>query len=559
VNVQDLRRWDWFLLPLLVTLLICGTHLLVNAFLLDYTPAAFPMFAKTLQLSEFRSTLTFAAISSIAALLGLSSVLVPLLLFGLLLVSYACMKRLTAHKYIAFLLFAFNPFVYSKLMSGQLGVLSAYLLLPMYLFFLLTAAKSGFRRKEAIKLALAAAITTSFQQQFMFLNGIILIVTYGVLLADRKWRRSASFWGMALVPAMILLLSTYWLQGVFSNQLFANIDATHAEFFSVKLSEGVPALVKVLGMWGFWRENAYITTYAALPLWLWYLLTALIIGTFLIGYSTHKDRRQAHILFILWWIGVILAVGISHPYTRPLFELLFGNMPLFNGFRDSHKFVALVALAYALLCPSGIYWVMKKLRARKAKPALRILVPAFFVLCILVYTYPLLGLWGQVQPTSYPDSYEQANAFLKSQTRTGSIVYLPYYDYLTYNWTLRANPDGRIANPINRIVEPVVITNPGPWGTQTKETRAIDACIATQSLACLRQEGVQFVLLDHCFINSQEEPWLQGIVHASACITIYKIGGASSAAGEIPLRFMIGVMTSMTTFIVLFLLLQRRT
>ena len=362
-----------------------------------------------------------------------------------------------------------------------------------------------------------------------------------------------------LIAIVVLLLSINSFLSL-NAPVFEQITPHHEEFFRPKLSQDVPAVVKIIGMWGFWREDGYITTYKTLPLPVWYALMLMFPILMLIGYLKKRERKEANFFLALWWIGVIFATGASHPLTEPLFTFLFNYIPFFNGFRDSHKFVALIVLAYAFLCPIGIYWLRDKAISFLKKHNLRnwvrkttfYAVPTIFVALIVLYTYPLIGLWGQVQPCDYPDSYQETNSFLLSHNISGHVIYVPWELYLTYNWTTGCNPDGRIANPINNVVEPVVITSPGQWGGKTNLSNNIGNCLNKNSTSCLEDLGVQYVLKDKCRISYPNNyTFINNIVHEDDCIEIYELNNSIDIDRSVkpPLRFIIGSIISLTTLI----------
>jgi hypothetical protein len=250
--------------------------------------------------------------------------------------------------FLHFLILIFNPFLYSRIMVGQLGMILAYLLAPVYLYYLFNFFKSP-DLKSSIKAALAFTLTASFQPQFFAFN----ILFFMVAMFYNRDKVKAMIKPALILFLFILLLNAYWLQGFFSNTIFSAIDESHERFFAPKYVSGVSTTARVIGMWGFWREAAYITTYRTLPSVLWHILTFMLPVLMILGYM-HNPDRKANFFLTIWLIGLLLALGISHTVTEPIFNFLFEHLPFFSGFRDSHKFTALMALGYAYLIPGGI-------------------------------------------------------------------------------------------------------------------------------------------------------------------------------------------------------------
>ena len=71
------------------------------------------------------------------------------------------------------------------------------------------------------------------------------------------------------------------------------------------------------------------------------------------GFIHHWNNKQQDWIIksmaIVWILSILLALGASSSFTLPLFEWLWNHWFIFRGFRDSHKFVGLILLAYAYL------------------------------------------------------------------------------------------------------------------------------------------------------------------------------------------------------------------
>jgi hypothetical protein len=178
------------------------------------------------------------------------------------------------------------------------------------------------------------------------------------------------------------------------------------------------------------------------------------------------------------------------------------------------------------------------------------IITIVFVILIILYTYPLIGLWGQVKTTSYPDDYTTLNTYLKQQNISGHVIYLPWQTYLTYNWTRNVSTDGRIANPINKVVEHIVLTGPDDYGGKTDIQEKIGRCIETKDIGCLEDESVEYIILDRCAYYPPHD-WLDGSILETSCISLYRLDPVSDAPKQrIPLRFIIGSAISLIALIV---------
>ncbi len=469
-----------YLLPAAIFLLIFYNNL--HPFMaLDYLMRFKPYIAL------YPAVIFYLPLQTILYLLHLMQYTFQISIFIAMFISFFYIKKITKHPWLFTIIYFFNPFIYSRIMVGQLGVIISYLLIPMFIYHM--------KSKSPLKLAMVFTIASVFSIHFFLINAIIYI-TYLITYKKKLNLKIILF---------ILILNSYWLIPFFIHNPVHHITAKDEFFFAPKLSQDIPTAAKITGMWGFWRESAYITTFR--PLWLWYLITSILVILMLTGY--YKTRNNFY--FTLWWIGLIMAVGISHPLTKPFFNFLFTYLPFFKGLRDSHKFVALMALAYAYFIPYAL----------DVKKLWKYIITIIFIAMLLTYTYPLIGLHHQIKPITYPKSYFEAGHFLENKT---GIIYIPWMDYLTYNWTENRTPDGRIANPVNVIFKNV-IKNPGPWGKQTSLTINITKCLTNRSFKCLKKNKINYIVYDKCFkLTDKFYGWIKNSteVYSKGCISIFK-------------------------------------
>jgi hypothetical protein len=451
-----------------------------------------------------------------------------------------------------FLILIFNPFTYLRIISGQLGIVVSFFLMPVFLHYL-KQFLDDINLKSTLTLALVYSIVSSFQIHFYVINMIIFFVALMWFFKKELVKDYKKY--LTIFFIAILFLNIYWIQGFFGGNITSQIDESHVDFFSPKQVSGVSTVARIVGMWGFWRESAYITTYSTLPLVLWYALTFMFVVLMLIGYNYKKDKISKFFLS-LWTIGFILSFGISHKVLAPFFNFLFNYMPFFSGFRDSHKFVALMVLAYAYLIPQGINYIKEKLTNKFSKYAINVL----FILLIILYTYPLIGLWGQVKSVEYPDSYKETNEFMNELNIEGNVIYLPWQTYLTYIWSQDVSSDGRIANPINKVIEHNIYTGSDRYGYTTRYQEQINHCLILNSKECLKESSVQYVMHDSCAFFNDEYKWIeQDPIFTNNCISIYELDEFTQPEPKpFPFGFVLSSIISFTTLIIMVYSLRKK-
>ena len=516
-------------------------------------------------MNDFKySSYIFDSLKFIFLAVGINQLLFSISILIAMIISYAYIRKLSklnnlpvSFTLLSALIFFFNPFIYSRIMVGQIGVIISYLLIPMSIFYIIKLFQSQFEIKDVIKTVISITIAGSFSIHFIALNVIILLTaSFWFYFYRQKLSITPYFKGIIILFILLILLNALWLQGLFSNSsIFSVIDSSHESFFAPKLSQDIPAVAKVMGMWGFWREGGYITSYRSMPIPLWYISAIILVALMLIGYySTNKDKTSKF-FFSLWWVGLILATGISHPYTSPIFDFLFKHLPLFNGFRDSHKFVSFIALSYAYLIPIGLISLKQKLKIKITSITYLLLI-----LFIITYTFPLININSQIFPANYPDSYIKVNEYLKTQPENNYAIYLPWQGYLTYDWSLKTSSDGRISVPINQIVERNIVQGEDVWGSENTLIREIGKCLDTQNTKCLENAGVRYVLKDKCAFYPESYGWLNSIkAYETKCLDVYQLDNKQvNISKKIPGRFIFGLIISLFTFAGMVLVLAQK-
>lgn len=342
------------------------------------------------------------------------------------------------------LLYMLGPFAYLRGVSGQSGVLWAYALAPWFFAAWLAYAQRRDRKSLAACVLLVAA-TAVFQA-----HGVALLVLLVGVHALVRLARRPSAWREALAAPLALAawsvaVNAAWLVPVAladRTTLGAIGDGDLAAFATT--TAGLPSVgLAALTLQGFWRD-AYPSPYGTSLL---LLIPALVLVLALRGLARRRHDHAAPTLALAGLLGLLLAIGTSAPATAWLFELAWEHVPGMRGFRDAHKLLALLALAYADLAASGADALLETLPARRTGPAGRV-APAFVLAALLALPVagaaPLLGGYGgTLRLADYPEGWTEVEAATASCD--GSMLVLPWHLYLDLGFLPQA--DKRVTNP----------------------------------------------------------------------------------------------------------------
>lgn len=358
-----------------------------------------------------------------------------------------------AARYMAALLYTLNPFVYERFLTGQWLVLLGYACLPMILGLYVRIIQAPTRR-NAIFLGLGLAAMGICSVHYLYLSLVLILISTTVLwFTDR--REQAVEIGLAIAGA--LALSAWWivpalLRSAPTEALFS--DADFRAFTSSGIGE-IPVWLNLLMLGGFWAEGQGWSLYFAWPqLHWWFWVSASCIGALiLLGVYIFSHTREWRVwLYAAIAVAVfayICALGVSLPYVQDINYFLYHHVPLWPGLRDSQKFIALVAVLYALFFGIAIEGLLRSFDSVRLRRSCIVLV-----LVVVVFTgrYQWWG-WGmQLEPVQYPDSWYQTRAELLRHPGARVLV-LPWHGYLSLDF----NNQLLVANPTSGFFAPVRI------------------------------------------------------------------------------------------------------
>ncbi len=241
-------------------------------------------------------------------------------------------------------LYMINPFTYIRILTGQWYISYATIPLLLYIFINLLENKKNIEKIKFI--FVLSIISINIHMLIIALITIFIILLFWF----SKYRdiRISKVILLSIIP--FILLNSYWIIPILSakNTIANNITDKDLEAYAPK-----GTLFDIAAMYGFWREG-YIYAKDFIPGWqiLYLIILLLAIIGFLAYYKDEKIGYIVKAIGVIGIVGFILASGIKGPFGDQIYWL-FDNTIL-KGFRDSHKFVSMMVLAYAMLGGLGV-------------------------------------------------------------------------------------------------------------------------------------------------------------------------------------------------------------
>jgi len=392
----------------------------------------------------------------------LQKMLAFLLLFLAGLGAHKLLSSKGAGAYFAGLLYMINPFTYIRFITGQWGVLFAYAITPFAIGAFIELLQNG-GRKNIIKVALLSTLVGMVQVHGYFL---LFLASFVIFLAKviRERKQPAKIIkvskSVGISAGLFCALNLYWLVPVWSGagSFISQLGQADLLLFAPRPTSSLSIMFDIASMYGFWR-GGYIYPTDILPFW-WILFTFILFLTVFGFLGKCRDEGRGWITMsfaIVWVISLILAIGEASPLTRPLFERVCEYVPLFQGFRDSQKFVALLCLTYAYLGGLGVNEFVQEQR-QAGRKLVRIGTTAVVIAALLTplaYSFTMFGFHGQLKPSEYPKEWYEINEYLNQDKDDYNLFFLPWHQYMDYSWV--ANRDKRIVNQARQFFDKPVI------------------------------------------------------------------------------------------------------
>lgn len=454
-----------------VTLLVLGTSFFQSGYILTLDTVWGPTFPLTWDADGFNNTYIVRAVIYILSLviptMIVQKLFLLLVIVSLLYIPWKYTPYITsAHaKIFSSLFYALNPFVCSRILSGQWFHLVGYALLPL-LIHRLIALTTNKKKKDAYLLGGSLFLISLFSIHFLYLACIISCLWISVhVLRDcinRNWNTAKQITISFSIAFLLFLIScSYWIVPAVlrTSPLESRFDQSYYDTFASAPHGDIPTMMNVGALGGFWGEDTawglyFIWPQGILLFWIVFFFALILIITGAVVMLRKKELRLNAILLVcIGALAYITALGTSDTPLRAFNIFLYDHVPLWNGLRDSHKIVGILALVYAIFGGIGIDWLREKSEHswgifRHYTLILALIIPSLFGI------YMWGGFHGQLKPVDYPSDWYEAEEVIDAMPLGEKVLVLPWHGYLSLSF----NSNYVVANPTelffgkNRIV-----------------------------------------------------------------------------------------------------------
>jgi hypothetical protein len=407
--------------------------------------------------------------------------------------AYGAAKLVPANRTLARvaagLLYAWNPFLYERLLLGHWTLLLGYAMLPWVARVALDYRRGEPGSGRRLILTLAAAMAAG---PYAGLFGVAVALAIALFPPAGPAPRRA--WALAAVGVVINLP---WLVPGLLHPSVPGRPALAMELFRARSDSPLGTLGSLLSLGGLWRTDLAPPGRhggAWIPAFL------LIVGIGAWGWRQLGARWSPGALrglVSLALLGLAVAIAPSLSLLDPITTWASGALPGGAILRDSQKFILPFALLGSAAFGAGVDRILARIEGsdRLARRAALVLP----LLPVALAPTLLWGAGGRLSPVSYPPSWGQVQSLMAADPVPGAVLVLPWHSYLPFGWnqgrTVRQVAPAYFSRPVVADtalqVGRVVLPAEDPWSRLAAPTVTGRAPLGP-SLAGL---GVRYVVL----------------------------------------------------------------
>ena len=360
-------------------------------------------------------------------------------------------------RFFAGVFYVVNPVVYLRFVSGGWGVLAVYAVTPFLVSEFVKLLENP-RQRYAVTVALLLTAIGLLQIHGVPLAFVLLTCIFAGRLLHSRDHMKKIVAMLAVSGVLFVCLNLFWITRFTEagGGAPANMPVQEMNYFAVS------SVLEALSLRGFWCSQPYLDISDLIPFgWILFLplLGLVYCGVFSMAHSD-RARWLSNGFIAVAVVSGLLAIGPRVDFISGFIRFLWENVSVYRAFRDSYKFVGLLALAYAFLGACGLQLLITMLHDKFPSETSRRwplrMLGAFALILPILYTLPLFGLWGQMPSTTYPADWTKVRAMIDEDKSDFNILVLPWHMYLEFPWL--QNRSKRLANPASNFFSQPTLT-----------------------------------------------------------------------------------------------------
>ncbi len=349
-----------------------------------------------------------------------------------------------------------NPFFYARFVEGQVNVYVSYAIFVIFFYYFLEYFFSQkFHYWKQLTGLVALLGLTSLHN--VFLVALPLCIWYIFLFIqthDKKYILK-KLWFLSLV---LVIVNSLWIlptmmRGSLTSQIESFWESHRSAFESPSWSyENV--YINLAALKGYWweGENRFAPAELRVPgNWVFLLTILWLIWVWVFANMMKScDKKRVFALISIALISYILALWSSQGNIfSGVNNFLFQYIPYYTGFREPHKWILLLTLVYGYFAAAWISHIQQYIRSKNIHGLwVKILLSYLLLLPILYTPAVLIGYWGQLKTSQYPQDWKELRQNIQQDapqeceakknlesTKCYSTLVFPWHGYINIAWT----------------------------------------------------------------------------------------------------------------------------
>lgn len=427
------------------------------------------------------------AVVSAASHVAPGWLLQPVALLGSLVLAGVGAGRLVADAHwlarlAAISLFVWNPWVHERLGIGQWALLAGYACLPW-------TVRAAVRLRDDARDWAPLAFWLTAAAVCGPAAGLIAVIVVVAVVAWAGLLRTVVVVALGLAANLPWLVPSLLLPGGLRPS-----DASYAAF-APSAESGAGVLGSLLSLGGIWKTSVLPSERSSVVI---VVLAGLLTVLAMLGWriAARADRRLVVSLAATGTAALLLAWSTTWPAVQGGLDSVAGSVPGLALFRDSHRLLALLAVA---LVP-GVAGAVTALRTWATPGREAVLALAGLAVVGPAALLPTLtwGQLGDLHPTAWPDSWDEVGDRIDEGDRTVVLPWAGSYRGFAWNDHQAALDPAPRALPGEVLIDDRVFLGDRTIGSESIElTRIGEALAGADPAAALRALGVRWVLVEH--------------------------------------------------------------
>jgi hypothetical protein len=368
-----------------------------------------------------------------------------------------------------------NPYVVERLVIGHWSFLLGYATLPWIAHAAREVARGERRGMPTLLAWLAAAALAG--------STSALIATMTAVLVMVSTRRPATSLVRPLLLTVLafVVLDAAWLVPSLTRAGGVPADPSGVDAFAARSDSAYGTVLSLVSLGGIWHEPSWpgsrgsvVTVGLALA------VAVAVVG----GLSRWRLWGDVRPLAVAGGVGLLIAALTSLPGGEHLAEWIVTDVPGGGIIRDSQKFVAPLAVFWAVATGCVVDEMVGHGAApRWTQPVGSIVAVALALVPVAVLPDAPASVGGRLQSVAIPPSFLDARDHL-DEAAPGGVAVFPWTLYRRFDW----NHDHVSLDPWNRLLDRRVLVN-DDLGLATRVVRGEDQDAAAVGAALRRGGG----------------------------------------------------------------------